>query len=45
MIGEAGRLQMTEEEVSAICDEAHKIGLLVAAHVESREGLRIVLKG
>ncbi|ACA54989.1 amidohydrolase family protein [Clostridium botulinum] len=45
MVGEAGRLQMTEEEVSAICDEAHKIGLLVAAHVESKEGLRIALKG
>ena len=44
-IGEAGRLQMTEEEVSAICDEAHKIELLVAAHVESQEGLRVALRG
>ena len=44
-IGEAGRLQMTEEEVAAICDEAHKIGLLVAAHVESTEGVRVALKG
>lgn len=44
-VGQAGRLEMTEEEVSAICDEAHKNGLLVAAHVESKEGLRIALKG
>ncbi|MGP0579472.1 amidohydrolase family protein [Paenibacillus peoriae] len=45
MVGEAGRLQMTEEEVTAICEEAHKIGMRVAAHVESTEGVRIALKG
>jgi imidazolonepropionase-like amidohydrolase len=45
MVGEAGRLQMTEEEVAAICEEAHKIGMRVAAHVESTEGVRIALKG
>lgn len=45
MVGEAGRLQMTEEEVAAICDEAHKIGIPVAAHVQSTEGVRIALKG
>ncbi|MEK4437581.1 MULTISPECIES: amidohydrolase family protein [Paenibacillus] len=45
MVGEAGRLQMTVEEVAAICDEAHKIGLRVAAHVESTEGVRVALKG
>lgn len=44
-VGEAGRLQMTLEEVTAICDEAHKVGLMVAAHVESKEGLRIALLG
>lgn len=44
-VGEAGRLQMTVEEVSAICEEAHKIGLMVAAHVESTEGVRVALKG
>lgn len=36
---------MTEEEVAAICEEAHKIGIRVAAHVESTEGVRIALKG
>lgn len=45
MVGEAGRLQMTVDEVAAICDEAHKIGLRVAAHVESTEGVRVALKG
>lgn len=45
MVGEAGRLQMTEEEVAAICKEAHKLGMLVAAHVESTEGVRIALRG
>ncbi|MGG4218115.1 amidohydrolase family protein [Paenibacillus jamilae] len=45
MIGEAGRLQMTEEEIAAVCEEAHKIGMRVAAHVESTEGVRIALKG
>ncbi|MCE3198765.1 metal-dependent hydrolase family protein [Paenibacillus sonchi] len=45
MAGEAGRLQMTEEEVTAICEEAHKIGIRVAAHVESTEGVRVALKG
>ncbi|QQZ63270.1 amidohydrolase family protein [Paenibacillus sonchi] len=44
-VGEAGRLQMTEEEVAAICEEAHKIGIRVAAHVESTEGVRVALKG
>ncbi|WP_342481099.1 amidohydrolase family protein [Paenibacillus sp. FSL L8-0340] len=45
VVGEAGRLQMTEEEVTAICEEAHKVGIRVAAHVESTEGVRIALKG
>ncbi|SHJ22432.1 Imidazolonepropionase [Clostridium cavendishii DSM 21758] len=44
-VGEAGRLQMTTEEVTAICDEAHKIGMMVAAHVESKEGMRVALMG
>lgn len=44
-IGEAGALQLTLEEIEAICDEAHKNGTMVAAHVESTEGVRIALKG
>ncbi|WP_440111655.1 amidohydrolase family protein [Paenibacillus sp. QZ-Y1] len=45
MVGEAGRLHMTVDEVPAICDEAHKIDLRVAAHVESTEGVRVALQG
>lgn len=45
MVGEAGRLQMTVDEVAAVCDEAHKIGMKVAAHVESTEGVRVALQG
>ncbi|WFR59099.1 amidohydrolase family protein [Anaerocolumna sp. AGMB13025] len=45
VIGQAGRLAMTLEEVSAVCEEAHKIGFLVAAHAESTEGVRLALQG
>lgn len=44
-VGEAGALQLTLEEVTAICEEAHKNNVMVAAHVESTEGVRIALKG
>ena len=43
-VGEAGALQFTEEEISAICEEAHKVGRMVSAHVESTEGVRIALR-
>ncbi|MGM9903015.1 hypothetical protein A5844_001703 [Enterococcus sp. 10A9_DIV0425] len=43
-IGEAGSLQFTEEEITAICEEAHKVGRMVSAHVESTEGVRIALR-
>lgn len=44
-IGHAGQLKMTREEISAICDEAHKLGCLVAAHAESKEGVKEALLG
>lgn len=44
-LGELGRMEMKLEEVSAICDEAHKLGLMVAAHVQSKEGTRVALLG
>lgn len=44
-VGDAGKLKMTQEEVSAICEEAHKLGCLVAAHAESQEGVRTALRG
>jgi len=43
-IGEAGRPQMSEEEMAAICDEAHQAGVLVAAHAQSPEGILAALR-
>lgn len=42
--GEPGELKMSPEMVKAACDEAHSLGLRVAAHVESPEGVRVALK-
>ena len=41
--GEPGVVKMSPEIVRAACDRAHALGLKVAAHVESPEGLRIAL--
>ena len=43
-LGEAGSPQMTEEEMAAVCDEAHEFGVLVAAHAQSPEGVKAALK-
>ncbi len=43
--GEAGRLQMTPEEIAAACDEAHRAGLRVASHTQSSAGIREALLG
>lgn len=42
--GKAGLQRMTEEEAAAICDEAHRAGMIVASHTESTEGVRAALK-
>lgn len=42
--GEPGELKMPADYVKAACDEAHRLGLKVAAHVESPEGVRIALQ-
>lgn len=42
--GEPGVLKMPPEYVKAACDAAHKRGLMVAAHVESPEGVRVALE-
>jgi imidazolonepropionase-like amidohydrolase len=44
-LGEAGRAQMTVEEISAICDEAHRGGYKVMTHCESTLGIREALLG
>ena len=42
--GEPGELKMPPEYVKAACDEAHRLGLKVAAHVESPEGVKCALE-
>ena len=42
--GEPGALKMAPELVKSACDEAHKLGFPVAAHVESPEGVRVALE-
>lgn len=42
--GEPGVLKMPAEYVKAACEEAHKLGLMVAAHTESPEGVRVALE-
>ncbi len=44
-VGEAGMPHMSVEEISAICEEAHKRGLMVASHCESTQGMRDALAG
>ena len=44
-VGEAGRPQMTVEEIETACYEAHRGGLLVATHCESTQGIREALEG
>jgi imidazolonepropionase-like amidohydrolase len=45
MVGEAGRPQMTVEEIEAACFEAHRGNIMVATHCESTEGMREALEG
>lgn len=42
--GTPGELKMPPEMVRAVCDEAHRMGYRVAAHVESPEGVRVALE-
>lgn len=43
-MGEPGVLKMPPEYVKAACDKAHSLGLMVASHVESPEGVRVALE-
>ncbi|MCP4756451.1 MAG: amidohydrolase family protein [Proteobacteria bacterium] len=45
MIGEAGRPQMTIEEIETACYEAHRGGVMVATHCESTVGIEEALLG
>lgn len=41
---EAGRPQMSESLMRIICTEAHKAGVIVAAHAQSLEGVKAALR-
>ena len=43
--GVPGELKMSPDMVKAVCDKAHELGYMVAAHVESPEGVRVALEG
>ena len=42
--GEPGVLRMSSEIAAAAVDEAHKLGMATAAHIESAEGVRVGLE-
>nr|WP_300789250.1 amidohydrolase family protein [uncultured Acetatifactor sp.] len=42
--GEPGVLKMEPALVKSACDEAHRLGFQVAAHVESPQGMRVALE-
>lgn len=42
--GVPGELKMATEMVKVVCDKAHTMGYMVAAHVESPEGVKAALK-
>ena len=42
--GVPGELKMAPEMVKAVCDKSHTMGYMVAAHVESPEGVKAALK-
>ena len=44
VVGEPGVLRMAPELVKAACDKAHSLGMRVAAHVESPEGVIVALQ-
>ena len=44
VVGEPGMLRMPPALVKAACDKAHSLGMLVAAHVESPEGVIVALQ-
>lgn len=42
--GEPGELKMDAELAAAACEEAHKLGLAVASHTESEEGVKVAIR-
>lgn len=44
VLGEAGKPQMTVDQMRAICEAAHANDIIVAAHAQSQEGVRRALE-
>lgn len=42
--GVPGEVKMSAETVKAVCDKAHALGFMVAAHVESPSGVKLALE-
>ncbi len=43
--GHPGELKMNLEQTLAVTEEAHKLGLIVASHTESPEGMTVAING
>ena len=43
--GSPGELKMSLEQTRAVCDRAHELGLRVASHTESPEGMVVAIEG
>lgn len=43
--GSPGLVRMNLEETRAVCDRAHELGLRVASHTESPDGMKIAIEG
>lgn len=44
-LGDEGKVLMPPEQIRAACEEAHRLGYPVAAHIQSSEGIRAALEG
>lgn len=43
--GSPGELKMDLEQTRAVCDRAHELGMKVASHTESPDGMRVAIEG
>ena len=43
--GSPGELKMSLKQTKAVCDRAHELGLRVASHTESPEGMAVAIEG
>lgn len=43
--GSPGEVKMSEEDIKAVCDEAHRLGMRVASHTESPAGMEVAIRG